>query len=111
MEMTLEDIRFVTVASARNQTEAIHYRLLLDRTMIPYRVVNENPALMIQSTGFGFLSRIEFQVQSQDVAAAAERLGELFEIHGEKIPEKCPACDSPTRKGKLECPSCGLFLC
>ena len=111
MESVLQDIRFIRIAVAKSQTEAIKIRLMLDRTMIPYRTVNENLVLFFRGGCADDSSLIEFQVPSQYAEAAMESLNDLFEVHEDAVPEYCPACESPVDKNKLECPACGLFLC
>lgn len=101
--------KFVSIARAHDQTEAIRIRLLLDRTQIPYQVKGE----MLHSlwiAGTSALGPMEFLVPSELKDQAEAALEDLFDLHPEDIPAICPACNSKTQAGKLECPSCGLFL-
>ena len=100
--------KFVSIARAHDQTEAIRIRLLLDRTQIPYQVKGE----LLHSlwiAGTSALGPMEFLVPSELREQAEEALKSLFDLNTD-IPEECPACSAKTQPGKLECPSCGLYL-
>ena len=101
--------KFVSIAQAHDQNEAIRIRLILDRTRIPYQVKGE----LLHSlwlAGTSALGPMEFLVPTELKKEAEEALLDLFDLHPEDIPANCPACGSKTEPGKLECPSCGLFL-
>lgn len=102
--------RFVSVAEARNETEAILIRLLLDRIRIPYQVRGEHLHAIYGSAGTTMFGPMEFLVPEELQAETESALEDLFEVNPEDIPETCPACQSPTERGKLECPDCGLHL-
>ena len=101
--------KFVSIAQAHDQTQAIQIRLILDRTRIPYQIKGE----LLHSlwlAGTSALGPMEFLVPTELKEEAEAALQEIFDLRPEDIPETCPACGAKTEPGKLECPSCGLFL-
>lgn len=101
--------KLVSIATAHDQLEAIRIKMLLDRTQIPYTVRGELLHSLVIAAPSA-LGPMEFLVSSELHDQAKAALEELFDIRPEAIPKTCPACDSKTEPGKLECPSCGLFL-
>ena len=101
--------RYVVIATAANETEAIRMRILLDRTQIPYVVQGEHLHSLYGIAGSSLFGPMEFKVPEGLAKEATAALDEIFEVRGE-IPDTCPACGSPTVRHKLECPACGLYL-
>ena len=112
--MTPSNIHFVKFVVAENSTMAIKIRLLLDRAKVPYMVKNENVQHLFGGGAIGGFNPVtgpmEFHVPEHLIAQAQEAMQEIFDIHYDDLPDNCPACDTHIPEGKVDCPSCGLFL-
>lgn len=102
--------RFVTIATAHDQTEVIRLRMLLDRTQVPYRVKGETLHAVYGFLGGAAFGPMEFLVPAEMEEEAVAALGELFELHSDDLPSNCPACSHPVHPGDLDCKDCGLSL-
>lgn len=102
--------RFVSVATAHNETEAILIKLLFDRIQVPYQVRGEHLHAIYGMAGSTLFGPMEFLVPTEMQAETETALEELFHVDPEDVPDHCPACETPTEKGRLDCPGCGLHL-
>ncbi len=105
----LKSHKLVPIAIAHDQVEAIRIKLLLDRIQIPYTVKGEFLHSLVIAAPSA-LGPMEFLISSDLYDQAKDSLEELFDIRPEEISQFCPACDTKTHPGNLECLSCGLFL-
>lgn len=105
-----ERLRFVSIAKAHDQTEAIQLRLLFDRIQIPYRVSGEHLHSIYGMAATTVFGPMEFMVPEDCKDEAEAAIGELFNVDPGDIPENCPACSAKVPKGKLDCPDCELSL-
>ena len=112
--MKPRQLNFVKFIEAESSTQAIKFRLLLDRAKVPYMVKNENLQNLFGAgalTGFNPITGpIEFHVPEHMLSAAKEAMAELFDINYDDVPDDCPACGAHIPEGTVDCPSCGLFL-
>lgn len=98
----------IRIAVAQNLMEAMGIELLLNRAGIDYKVRGAHIHQLYGAVA-GAWQPIEFMIREQDRELAEDVLDDLFEV-AEDLPERCPACDHATQRGRLDCPSCGLFL-
>lgn len=93
----------VCLAKAYSQNEALKLQIWLDSAGIPYWVQHEQAAALYMYTPA--VGPIEFWSTPE----AAEQFQASFGVQV-PIASHCPACDAATVQGRLDCPSCGLFL-
>lgn len=98
----------IRIAVAQNMTEAIGIELLLNRAGIDYKIQGEHTHRLYGAV-VGIWQPIEFLIREHDRELAEGVLDDLFDVDVE-LPEHCPACNHTTERGRLDCPSCGLFL-
>lgn len=98
------------IAIAHDSNEAIRIKLLLNRASIPYTVRNEQLFNIYGAAGALIFGPMRFMIPSELKAEAEAALQDVYEIDPASLPERCPACNAPTLRTQLDCPSCGLFL-
>ena len=97
--------RFVSIASAHDQTEAIRIKMLLNRAEIPYTVRGERMHVLYGPA----LGPVEFLVTAEFFSGAESEILALFDVNMD-VPAACPACNTLIEGKILDCPACGLFL-
>lgn len=102
--------RLVTVARAATATEVHRLSLVLGAAEIPFFTTNNLAHILGGSSYNAAFGPVAFKVPVECVAAAESALAEAYDVRPELVPERCPACEAPTQRGRLDCPACGLFL-
>lgn len=101
-------LAYAQLALVSSMMDALSIEYALKSAKIPYLRQNRSP--LSAYNDITLLDQYTFLVPQELLDRAIEAVSELYEVDTEHFPAICPACGSPTERGKFDCPECGLHL-